>query len=111
MNRNARPAGDVERFRQLLQDIETFASEVNAIVTSIAPDDLGHLDNFVRIFRPFCMPRSGKAERAFFHRLSDQTIHLVLFRSIRRPLVESHDHTLHLLPPYPRANAARYAAP
>src|SRR4029453_1126950 len=110
MNGNAGLTGDMKCFRQLLHDIETFAPQVDAVVTTIAPDDLGHLGNFVRIFRSLRVPRSGKAERALFHRLDDEAIHLLLFRSIRRPLVESHADTLYLLRRDTRGDVDRYAA-
>src|SRR4030095_9100119 len=96
--------------RQLLHDIETFATQVDAVVTAITPDDLGHLGNFVRIFWSLRVPSRGQPERALFHRLGDEAIHLLLFRSIRRPLVESDDDTLYLLRRNTRGDVDRYAA-
>ena len=97
VHRNVRLPGDTQRLFQLFHDIETLAARVNSVVAPVTPRHLGHVDDFIGILGASCMPRRGEAERALFHRLRDEAIHLLPLGSACRSLIESDNYALDLL--------------
>jgi len=55
------------------------------------------------------VPRRREAQRAFFHCLRHEPIHLLLLGGMGRPLVKAHYHALYLLRRYTGGNVDRYA--
>src|SRR5262249_16837654 len=97
VHRDAGRLGNVDRLVELLVDLAAFATDVGAVVATVARDDLRHRHHLVFVLVAAAGECGRQVDGALLHRLRNQLLHLLDLRRRRAPVLEADDHAPYLL--------------